>query len=155
MNNLRPPITMPVQKSSQAQTDNQCLKNELAHLRNVVAEAQRIRVSIQRELELAKQIRADAERYQQETETKARSQYQMIMLQARAGIRKEIAEFKRRAIEEIQKMLGEMHLLRIAAQKELDTQRKLHSASRINALSIACQDDVCSEPVEEQEVRVR
>ncbi len=154
MNNLRPPITVSDQKPHQAKMDNRCLDIELAHLRNAVAEVQRIRTSIQRELELVKQIRADTERYQQETEARARSQYQITMLQARTGIRKEIAGLKRRASEEIQKMLGEMHLLRLAAQKELDTQRKLHSAYRINALSIACQDSVCSEPVAEQEVGV-
>ena len=154
MNNLRPTTTVPVLKPSQAKEDNRCLELELAHLRNILAEAQRTRISIQRELELVKQIRAEAERYQQETETRARSQYQITMLQARTGIRKEIAEYKRRASEEIQKMLGEMHLLRLAAQKELDTQRKLHSASRINALSIACQNNTCPEPVAEQEVRV-
>ncbi len=47
------------------------LEDELIKLRAVATVVQKIRLSAQRELELAKQVRAEAERYQQELETTA------------------------------------------------------------------------------------
>ncbi|MFC2065476.1 hypothetical protein ACFLUO_01035 [Chloroflexota bacterium] len=91
--------------------------DELSRLTVVRAEIQKIRLNVQRELELAKQIRAKAERYQQET-----------------------AELKRKTGEEIQKVLADIRMIRITAQEELETQRKYTSAARIKALSIAFQE---------------
>ncbi len=110
-------------------------ERELAELRAICAEVQRIRACARQELELARQMRADAERYRRETETKVRSEAQRLALQTRLALRKEIAELKRQAGEEIQRILADIRLIRIAAQKELETQQRLNSASRITALS--------------------
>ncbi len=58
---------------------------------------------IVRELKLARQLRIEAVKYQQEMEARARSQANMLLLRARLATQKGIiAEFKRKANEEIQ-----------------------------------------------------
>ncbi len=118
--------------------------NGLTGLMATSDEIQRIRLSIHRELELAKHIRAEADKYRQETEARARSQAQMLILQARLTIKKEIEEMKRLTTEEIQQILADMRMIRITAQEELGAQRKFTDAARIRALSMAIQ-----EPAEE------
>ena len=103
-------------------------------------EIKKIRLNIQKELGLTKQIRAKAERYQQKIEAKARSQAQMLILQARLATQKEIAELKRKTGEEIQKVLVDIRMIRITAQEELETQRNFTSAARIKALSFSFQE---------------
>ena len=127
--------------SAQALAPANYIEAELAKLRMARAEVQRIRLSMQRELEMARQIRAKAERYQQETEAKARSQAQMLMLQARLATRKETAELNRKASEEIQKILADIRMIRITAQEELEAQRKFTNAARIRALSQTIQEE--------------
>jgi len=112
------------------------VEDELARLRMAGTEVQRIRLYAQRELNLARQMRAEAERYLKETETKARSQAQTLILEARLETRKELAELKRRTNEEIQKLLVDIRMVRIMAQDELEVQRKITDAARIKALSI-------------------
>jgi len=112
------------------------VEDELARLRMAGTEVQRIRLYAQRELNLARQMRAEAERYLKETETKARSQAQTLILEARLETRKELAELKRRANEEIQKLLVDIRMVRIMAQDELKVQQKITDAARIKALSI-------------------
>jgi gas vesicle protein len=75
-----------------------------------------------RELKLAKQLRIEAEKYQQETETRARSQAHMLLLRARLATRKEIiAEFKHKASEEIEK---EIEQLKRRANEEMQKEIK-------------------------------
>lgn len=113
------------------------IESELVRLRMAGTEVQRIRLSAQHELNLARQMRAEAERYLRETETKARSQAQMIILKARLETRKELAEVKRRTTEELQKVLIDIRMVRIMAQEELEVQRKITNAvRRIKNLSI-------------------
>ncbi len=106
------------------------------------ADVERIRYSAQRELELARKIRTEAERYQQETETRARSQAQLLILQTRLETKKEIAALKQKTSEEIQKMLADIRMIRINAQEELEIQRRFTNAARIHALSLNLQEDV-------------
>jgi len=113
----------------------------------------RIRLSAQRELELTKQIRAEAERYQRETETKARSQAQMLILQARLATKKEVAELVREANTEIQKALTDIRMIRIIAQEELKLQRKFAAAAKIGALSLSAQKEA-EEPKAKQKVAI-
>ena len=47
------------------------IESELARLSAVRAEVEKVRLDIQRELELAKHLRAEAERYQRQTATKS------------------------------------------------------------------------------------
>ena len=121
--------------SAPAAVINDCARDELAKLSAVSDEVQKLRLGVQRELELVKQIRAEAERYRLEIEAKARSQSQLLILQARLATRKELAEMKRGVSEEIQKILVDIRMLRIASQEELEAQRKFTSAARICALS--------------------
>jgi len=123
--------------STPAAVTNDCTGDELAKLSAVSDEVQKLRLGVQRELELVKQIRAEAERYRLEIGAKARSQSQLLMLQARLATRKELAELKRGVTEEIQKLLVDIRMLRIASQEELEAQRKFTNAARICALSYA------------------
>ena len=116
---------------------------------------QKMRLSAQRELALVKQLRAETERYRQETETKARSQAQLVILQARLATRKEI-EVIRKARAEIQKVLADVRVTRIAAQEELETLRKFTwrkftSAAQIRALSGELQAEDGQRPETEKE----
>lgn len=101
------------------------VENDMAKLRAAKAEVHKILLNAQRELELAKQIRANAEKYRQESEIKARSQAQLLILQTRLVTRKEIQELHRRFGNEVQNILADIRMIRITAQEELETQRKL------------------------------
>lgn len=122
----------------------------LEGLRAGEAAIQKMRLSAQRELALVKQLRAETERYRQETETKARSQAQLVILQARLATRKEI-EVIRKARAEIQKVLADVRVTRIAAQEELKILRKFTSAAQIRALSCQLQVEDGQRPESEKE----
>ena len=117
------------------------MKNELARLRTAAEAVQQIRISAQRELAIAKKMRAEALRYQQESETKARSQAQQLILHARLTTQKEIEELISKASAEIQKILADIRAIRITAQEELATQHKYTDAARLLSLSFRIQDD--------------
>lgn len=117
------------------------LGDELTRLRATAAAVQKIRRGAQRELELAKQVRAEAQRYQQETEIKARSQAQQLILRTRLATRKEIEELIGKASAEIQKVLVDIRVIRITAQEELAAQRKFTNASRRCSLKLALQEE--------------
>jgi hypothetical protein len=102
---------------------------------------QRIRLSIQQELEIARKMRAEAVRYQQETATKARSEAQQLVLHARLATQREIEELIRQSSEEIQKLLADIRVIRITAQEELAAQRKFTDAAKITSMSMSIQDD--------------
>lgn len=129
---------------------NRPFAEELDELRATRAEMKSIRLSAQQELALARQIRTGAERYHRETETKARSQAQLLILQARLATQKEIAELKRKAGEEIQKILADIRMIRITAQEELEAQRRFNNASRITTLSQATQRRASRSPGKEK-----
>jgi len=126
--------------SAQSVVATNGMEVELERLRAAGAAVQRIRLSAQRELELARQMRVKAERYRQETETKARSQAQLLISQARLATHKEIEEIIRKASAEIQKVLADIRMIRITAQEELETQQKYTNAARICALSLSLQE---------------
>lgn len=129
-------------------------EDELAKLRAARAEVQRIRLSAQRELELARQLRVSADKYRQETETKARSQAQQLILQARLATKKEIAELKREVRDTVQKALADVRMFRITAQEELGAQRKFTDAARIRALSLAIQEKAGERSESEEAISV-
>ena len=111
-------------------------KGEMDGMRAASAEIQKMRISAQKELQLARQARAEAERYLREIQTKSRSQAQLLILQARLETKKQIAEISRKAGEEIQKALADMRLIKNAAQKELEAQQKFTNAARLKALAL-------------------
>ena len=117
------------------------IKDELAKLRAAAAAVQQIRLSAKRELELARQMRAEAQRYQQETQTKARSQAQQLILRTRMETQKEIQELIRKTNAEIQKILADMRVIRITAQEELAAQKKFTDAARLCSLSLSLQEE--------------
>ena len=116
------------------------IKDELVRLRAAAVAIQHVRISAQHELAMAKQVRAEALKYQQETETKARSQAQQLILHARLATQKEIEELIAKAGAEIQKVLADIRALRITAQEELATQHKYTDAARILSMSLSFEE---------------
>ncbi len=96
-----------------------------------------MRLKAQRELEMARKIRADACRYQQETAIRARSQAQQLILKSRLTMRREIEGLARQATEEIQKVLADIRVIRITAQEELAAQRRFTDAARLSLMNPA------------------
>ena len=116
------------------------VKSGLTELRAAADAVQQIRVSAQRELEMARQIRAEAQKYQQETATRARSQAQQLILHTRLETQKEIEELISQASAEIQRILASIRVIRITAQEELAAQRKFTDAAKILTLSLAAKE---------------
>lgn len=110
-----------------------------ASLQAAVSAIQKLRIDAQRELELAKKFRAEAIKYQKETEMKARSEAQQLVLRTRLSTQKEIEELIRKSGEEIQKVLADIRVIRITAQEELAAQRKFTDAARLSTLSLSIQ----------------
>jgi len=125
--------------------------HELAKLRAAISEIQRIRLSAQNELELVKRIRAEAEKYRQDIETKARSQAHLIILKARLAAMKEIAGLGRATKEEIQRILADVLA---TAQDGLELQRRFTDAARICALSPEFQEEAEERSESEEAVGV-
>jgi len=109
--------------------------------RTVKLEVQKIRLSAQHELEMAKKMRAEAQRYMQQTEMKARSEAQQLILRTRLKTQKEIEELISQASAEIQKVLADIRVIRITAQEELAAQHKFTDAARICTLSLEVQKE--------------
>jgi hypothetical protein len=116
-------------------------KDELTSLKEAASTVHQIKLSAQRELELARRMRDDAQRYQQETATRARSDAQQLILRTRLATQRETEELIRQASEEIQKVLADIRMIRIMAQEELAAQRKFTDAARIRTMSMAIKDE--------------
>jgi hypothetical protein len=115
-------------------------KDELNSLKEAAFAVHQIKLNAQRELELARKMRDDAHRYQQESATRARSDAQQLILRTRLATQREIEELIRQASEEIQKVLADIRMIRIMAQEELAAQRKFTDAAKIRSMSMAIQD---------------
>lgn len=122
------------------------IANEYENLRAAASAIQKIRISAQRELELARKMRAEAQQYQKATEMKARSEAQQLVLRTRLSTQKEIEELIRKAGDEIQKVLADIRVIRITAQEELAAQRKFTDAAKIATLSLALDKGKEKEP---------
>jgi hypothetical protein len=116
--------------------------DDLDKLRLAAASIHRIRVGAQRELEMARKMRSEAQRYQQETATRARSEAHQLILRTRLETQKEIEELISNASAEIQKVLADIRVIRITAQEELAAQRKFTTAARLSSLALALQDEI-------------
>ncbi len=125
------------------------IQDELAKLRAAATSVQKIRLSAQHELELARQTRANAQRYRQEMETKARSQAQQLILRTRLATQKEIEELLRESSAEIQKLLADIRMLRITVQEELAAKQKLTDATELCSLALTLQEET-AEPEEKR-----
>lgn len=115
--------------------------DEFSNLKSVALAIQQIRLNAQRELEIAKKLRVDAQRYLQETEMKARSEAQQLILRTRLTTQKEAKELIRNAREEIQKVLADIRVIRITAQEELAAQKKFTDAARLRSFTLALQQE--------------
>jgi hypothetical protein len=132
----------PVKKNSgNSMTEAGLRKDELISLKEAASTVHQIKLSAQRELELARKMRDDARRYQQETATRARSDAQQLILKTRLATQRETEELIRQASEEIQKVLADIRMIRIMAQEELAAQRKFTDAARLRTMSLAIQDE--------------
>jgi hypothetical protein len=118
------------------------MKDNYGSLKEAAAVVQRIRLSAQQELEMARKLRTDALRYQQETATRARSEAQQLMLKTRLATQREVEELIRKASEEIQKVLADIRMIRITAQEELATQRKFTDAAKLSNMSLAIKKEM-------------
>jgi SepF-like predicted cell division protein (DUF552 family) len=118
------------------------MKDDFSSLKEAAVVIQRIRQSAQHELELARKMRSDALRYQQETATRARSDAHQLILHARLTTQREIEELIREASEEIQKVLADIRVIRITAQEELAAQRKFTDAAKISSMSISIKEEL-------------
>ncbi|MBN1176866.1 MAG: hypothetical protein JXA51_04215 [Dehalococcoidales bacterium] len=116
------------------------VKDDFSSLKEAASAVQRICRSAKQELELARKMRADAQRYQQETATRARSEAQQLVLRTRLATQREIEELIRQASEEIQKVLADIRMIRITAQEELAAQRKFTDAAKLSSMSIAIRE---------------
>jgi hypothetical protein len=72
-----------------------------------------------------------------ETETRARSEAQQLILRSRLTTQKETEELIRKASAEIQKILADIRVIRITAQEELAAQKKFTDAARLSSMSLA------------------
>jgi gas vesicle protein len=113
----------------------------VSNLKSAALAVQQILLSAQRELGMAKKLRADAQRYLQETEMKARSEAQQILLQTRLATQREVKELIRQANEEIQKALTDIRVIRITAKEELAAQRKFTDAARLHSFTLSLQEE--------------
>jgi len=116
-------------------------KDDYSSLKEAAMVVQRIRVAAQRELQLARKMRADAQKYQMETATKARSEAHQLVLKTRLATQREIEEMIREASEEIQKVLADIRVIRITAQEELAAQRKFTDAAKLSSMSLAIKNN--------------
>ena len=94
-----------------------------------------MRRAARQELQKARQLRAEADKYHRETAIRARSEAQALMLRARLSIEKEIEAITKRVNEEVQKVLADIRVIRITAQEELAAQRKFTDAAQLCSMS--------------------
>ena len=138
----RTSTSIPVKRNPIGLKENAGLhKDELTLLKDAAATVQQIKLGAKRELELARKMREDARRYQQETATRARSDAQQLILRTRLATQRETEELIRQASEEIQKVLADIRMIRIMAQEELSAQRKFTNAAKLRTMSLAIQDE--------------
>jgi dsDNA-specific endonuclease/ATPase MutS2 len=110
------------------------VESELTKIRTAAADIARLRASVLRELEAARQTRLEVQQYQQQVIARAQSEAQKLILHTRLSLQKEVEETKRVTGQQMQKVLGDMRILRITAQEELRAQRAFTSAARIKSL---------------------
>ena len=75
---------------------------------------------------------------------------QMLILQTRRAIKKEIEKVRQKAVKEVEQMLSDMCVLRATAKEELGAQRKFTDAARICSLSFSFQDKAGEDSMSEE-----
>jgi hypothetical protein len=118
------------------------LRDDYMNLKEAALLVQRIRISAQQELEMARKMRAEAQRYQMETANRARSEAQQLILKTRLATQRDIEDMIKKAADEIQKVLADIRVIRITAQEELAAQRKFADAAKLNNMSLALKNNL-------------
>jgi hypothetical protein len=118
------------------------IRDDYTSLKEAALIVQRIRISAQQELEMARKMRTDAQRYQMETATRARSEAQQLILKTRLATQRDIEDMIKKAADEIQKVLADIRVIRITAQEELAAQRKFADAAKLNNMSLALKNNL-------------
>ncbi len=137
---FHPGSATPQKKTAGISHTTSPIRDDFNNLKEAAMVVQQIRMSAQQELEMARKMRASAQRYQQETATRARSEAQQLMLKTRIATQREIEELIRKASEEIQKVLADVRVIRITAQEELAAQRKFTDAAKLNSMSLSMKE---------------
>ena len=130
-------VSKPVAQSQPTNT----VRSGAANPRPAALTSQQLLINAQRELEMARKMRMQAQRYLQDTEMKAHSEAQRLILQTRLTIRNEVQELVQQASKEIQKILADIRVIRITAQKELATQKKFTDAAKLRSFTLSLQKD--------------
>ena len=130
-------VSKPEAQSQPANT----VRSGAANPRPSALTSQQLLVSAQRELEMARKMRMQAQRYLQDTGMKARSEAQRLILQTRLTVRKEAQEVIQQANEEIQKVLADIRVIRLTAQEELAAQKKFTDAARLRSFTLSLKKD--------------
>ena len=130
-------VSKPVAQSQPANT----VRSGSFNPRPAALTSQQLLISAQRELEMARKMRMQAQRYLQDTEMKARSEAQRLLLQTRISIRKEAQELIQQTNEEIQKVLADIRVIRMTAQEELAAQKKFTDAARLRSFTLSLKKD--------------
>ena len=115
---------------SYARTQAQKLMEEASAAK---ASAEADRLQVQKELEQAAAARIEAEKIRQQLEAEAKERPEQLMQEALRQAEDQVLELKRRAAEEVRKILEDVGALRAAAQEELEAQRLLTAAARVRA----------------------
>ena len=111
------------------------IESELMRLKAETAYVEQLRLRVLRELEMAKQTRLEIKKYQQQLIARARSDSQMLILNTRLTLKKEMEESRCEINEQMQKLFGDIRVLRITAQEELKAQRAYTGAAKIRSLA--------------------
>jgi vacuolar-type H+-ATPase subunit H len=128
------PMKKPLSHTLPSKKANDSSYNETA------ATLKQILESAKEELILIRKMKEEIVRYHQQTTNKARSEAHQLILSARLKTQREMDAIIRQTNEEIQKVLADIRVLRITAQDELATQRRLTDVATLNSLTLSIKD---------------
>jgi hypothetical protein len=113
----------------------------------------RILACAREELELIREMKAEAARYRQDALKKADSEGRRLILNAGLMKHREIEEVIRQASEEIQKILADIRITRISIQEELAVQRDFAKTDKLNGIFTSIKSTLQKPAVNEMEKR--
>ncbi len=95
------------------------IEADFGGLKEAAARVAELRRSAERELELARRLKAEARQSQPEAGYDAASEARQLALRTRLANQRDIEELIRKASDEIQKILADIRVIRISAQEKL------------------------------------
>ena len=121
------PVPLPARTSGAGGTGNGA--------RAARAEVEKQLAMVHRELEQVRRLRVETEQYQKTAIVRANKEAQMLILNTRQAMRREIAALRQKFSAEVEKLVADIEALRVTAQHELTAQRKFTDAAKIRAIS--------------------